>query len=212
MSAPDLSAPTLSITPWTDPVIDQLGYDPRSAYVETFWLGILGPSTTLLLRRIAVGLDRHPQGFELPLVETARALGLGTKGGKHSPFTRAIGRSVQFGAAAWSGTHGLAVRRRLAPLTRHQVQRLSPELQAAHRDFQEGQLGEAGAEAQRRRARALALGLFELGEDVEAVERHLHHWRFHPATAHDAVGWARSRHLAALAAARAFEPKDNDAA
>jgi hypothetical protein len=35
--------PTLRVLPWPDPVIDQVGYDPRSRYVERFWLGILGP-------------------------------------------------------------------------------------------------------------------------------------------------------------------------
>ena len=53
MSVPELPPLTLPIVPWVDPVIDSLGFDPRSTYVETFWLGILGPSTTLLLRRIA---------------------------------------------------------------------------------------------------------------------------------------------------------------
>ena len=42
----------LRIVAWTDPVIDRLGYDPRSIYVETFWLGILGPTCTWLMRRL----------------------------------------------------------------------------------------------------------------------------------------------------------------
>ena len=42
--------------PWPDDVIDALGFDPRSPYVERFWLGVIGPSTTWLLRRIAAGL------------------------------------------------------------------------------------------------------------------------------------------------------------
>ena len=37
---------TLAVRPWPDPVIDALGHDPRSAYVEQYWLGILGPPTT----------------------------------------------------------------------------------------------------------------------------------------------------------------------
>jgi hypothetical protein len=36
----------LRIEPWADPVIDHLGHDPRSAYVEHFWLPILGPLST----------------------------------------------------------------------------------------------------------------------------------------------------------------------
>ena len=33
--------PCLRVEPWPDPVIDELGHDPRSAYVETFWLPVL---------------------------------------------------------------------------------------------------------------------------------------------------------------------------
>src|ERR1700694_6322502 len=87
---------SLLIRPWPDDVIDALGFDPRSAYVETYWLGILGPSTTWLLRRLVAGLDIAPEGFELPLAETARQLGLGDRGGRHSPFLRAVTRTVQF--------------------------------------------------------------------------------------------------------------------
>ena len=49
MSAPSVPAGTtagpLTIRPWPDDVIDSLGHDPRSHYVETYWLGILGPPT-----------------------------------------------------------------------------------------------------------------------------------------------------------------------
>ncbi len=36
---PDLSFPSSDwcIEAWPDPVIDELGHDPRSAYVERFW-------------------------------------------------------------------------------------------------------------------------------------------------------------------------------
>ncbi len=44
------SVAILPVRPWPDGVIDALGHDPRSLYVERFWLGILGPSTTWLLR------------------------------------------------------------------------------------------------------------------------------------------------------------------
>src|SRR5438309_10349985 len=87
---------SLSIRPWPDPVIDTVGHDPRSSYVEQFWLGILGPSTTWLIRRLAAGLEANPAGFTLPLGDTAKALGLGDKGGRHSPFMRSLGRLCQF--------------------------------------------------------------------------------------------------------------------
>lgn len=40
----DLPADQLHITAWHDPVVDALGHDPRSPYVERFWLPLLGPS------------------------------------------------------------------------------------------------------------------------------------------------------------------------
>src|SRR6187399_2652384 len=68
--APDLadavdaeSLTHLTVVAWFDPFLAQQGYDPRSAYVERFWLGVLGPSATWLLRRLARGLDSHPDGF-----------------------------------------------------------------------------------------------------------------------------------------------------
>src|SRR5690242_1663008 len=90
-------APTeFAVRPWPDSVIDQVGHDPRSAYVERFWLGVLGPSCVLFLRRVANELEANPAGFDLSLTETAKALGLGMKGGRNSPFLRTISRCVQF--------------------------------------------------------------------------------------------------------------------
>ena len=42
----------LHVRGWPNEVLDQLGFDPRSGYVEDYWLGILGPSTVWLLRRL----------------------------------------------------------------------------------------------------------------------------------------------------------------
>jgi hypothetical protein len=71
------------------------------------------------------------------------------------------------------------------------VERLPDGLRAEHERWQARSANEE-AEALRRRARALAASLLDLGEDVEAAERQLHRWRFHPAIAHDAIRWARS--------------------
>src|SRR4029079_11787921 len=76
IAIPDLSTDSLTIRPWPDDVIDALGHDPRSAYVERFWLGVLGPSAIWLLRRLASGLDAEPAGFALPLADTAQSIGL----------------------------------------------------------------------------------------------------------------------------------------
>lgn len=45
-------ADVITIEAWRDPVVEALGHDPRSLYVETFWLPVLGPtrSTTDTIR------------------------------------------------------------------------------------------------------------------------------------------------------------------
>ena len=204
MPAPSVPAPTsdhLTIVPWPDPVIDSLGHDPRSHYVETYWLGILGPSTTWLLRRLVTGPDASPAGFDLALADTARSLGLGDKGGRHSPFVRALARLVQFDLAQPQGDPVLAVRRKVPPLTRRQVMRLPDVLQTQHQALQEANLTTPAAEQLRRRGRQLALSLLELGDDLETAERQLLRWRYHPALAQESAAWAWERHRQAAAAA-----------
>ena len=84
----------LIVLPWHDQGVDVIGFDPRSAHVEQFWFGNLGPSTVWLLRRIATGFDHFPNGFEMPVTETAGALGLAS-GGRHSPFYRTLLSCIQ---------------------------------------------------------------------------------------------------------------------
>ncbi|MGI9595613.1 MAG: hypothetical protein ACR2QK_05615 [Acidimicrobiales bacterium] len=127
------------VTPWPDPVLDRLGHDPRSGYVERYWLSILGPSCLLLLRRLASELEQQPDGFDLDTVRWASELGIGMKGGKNGPFWRAIERGCRFGAAQRNGNR-LAVRRRLPPLTARQVERLPPSLQSSHHQWAEARL------------------------------------------------------------------------
>ncbi len=191
---PTYPVPVLQIQAWPDTVIDAVGHDVRSPYVERFWLGVLGPSATWLLRRLVTGLEEEPDGFEMDLARTAVELGLGNRSGRHSPFFRSIDRCCRFGAAQLLDESTLRVRRKLPPLTRMQVARLPLELQQTHQAWVEGPGTHLPVEQLRERARGLALSLLELGEGSEATERQLHAWRLHPAIAHDAVTWAVERH------------------
>jgi hypothetical protein len=128
----------LRIVPWVDPIADPHGLDPCSLYVELYWLGILGPSTTWLLRRISYGLDTNPAGFDLHLADTGRALGLSDRQGKNSPFQRSLRRLVTFGIAR-PAADGLAVRTRIPPLPLRHLNRLPESLQASHRAWQADQ-------------------------------------------------------------------------
>ena len=192
---------SIHISPWIDETLDRIGFDPRSPYVERFWLGVIGPSTAWLMRRIAAGFDASPGGFDMRLSDTARALGLGDPGGRNSAFLRTMNRMVQFELARQTGAGGLEVMRRLPPLTRRQVARMSPALQEAHEHWQTAHVAQPPGEEARRRSRQLALSLLELGEDPEEVERQLTRWKYHPALAREALCWAVDRHRQAISAA-----------
>lgn len=186
---------TLTIKPWNDPVIDTVGHDPRSLYVETFWLPTLGPTALLLLRHLAARFDDHPTGIELPVSEASQALGLGDREGNSSPIVRSLFRLEQFDLAC-SDPHSstVAVRRNLPPVNRRHVRRLPAHLQAAHDDWAEARLAEEPLAEARRRARRLALALLEQGDDADHVERVLYTTGFHPSVCHDAARWAWQRH------------------
>ena len=88
---------------------------PRSAYAETFWLPVLGPSTTWLLRHFTIQLERSPEGVELDVEDTARSLGLGERLNPNGPFVT-LKRCVDFEMARWRGPQPPVVRTELPPL------------------------------------------------------------------------------------------------
>ncbi|MGH8985870.1 MAG: hypothetical protein ACRDY6_18610 [Acidimicrobiia bacterium] len=184
----------LTIKPWTDPVIDTLGHDPRSLYVETFWLPTLGPTALLLLRHLASRFDQRPEGVELPVADTSQALGLGHRDGNSSPLVRSLMRLAQFDLACDDGRGTVAVRRNLPPINRRHVRRLPVELQVAHAEWAEARLDETPLAEARRRSRRLAYTLLEQGDDPDHVERVLHATGFHPSVCAESARWAYERH------------------
>jgi hypothetical protein len=190
---------TINVTPWHDPVIDVLGHDPRSRYVETFWLPALGPTAVLLLRHLADRFDRKPKGLELTVADTSQALGVGQREGASSPLLRTLRRLVQFDLACEDPMSDLvAVRRNLPPVPARQLRRLPADVQAQHAQWAEPQGDEAPLAAARRRSRRVAFTLLEQGDDPDHVERVLHSMGFHPALCHESAQWAYQRHREAL--------------
>ncbi len=193
---------TIAVRPWPDPVIDTLGHDPRSLYVETFWLPTLGPTSLLLLRHLAAVFDERPGGTELEIAPTAQRLGLGHRDGASSPLVRSLARLEQFDLACRTDD-GYAVRRTVPPVNRRHVRRLPEDLQTEHDTWVDAQLAEPPLAAVRQRARRIALALLEQGDDLDRAERALHAVGFHPALCRDAAVWAHNRHREALIAATA---------
>jgi hypothetical protein len=189
------------VKPWIDPVIDTLGYDPRSWYAESFWLPTLGPTSLLLMRHLADRFDRDPDGCTLAVADTSAALGLGAREGANSPLLRSIARLVQFDLAHETGRGEVLVRRVLPPVNRRHVRRLPVHLQAQHDEWMRTQLARSPLDAARRRARRIAFTLLEQGDDADHVERALQGIGFPPVVSHDASRWAWQRHREALDAA-----------
>jgi hypothetical protein len=162
--------PTLVIRPWIDPVVDTIGHDARSVYAEVFYLPVIGPTALWLIRRLVSGLEHYPDGYELDLGETARALGLGFTSGKAGPFLKALDRCGLFGLTR-PAPDGLAVRRRVAPLPRRHVDRMPAHLREAHAAWalSREQPDELAAE----RATAIARVLLSAGDERDVAEHHL---------------------------------------
>jgi hypothetical protein len=189
------------IEPWTDAVIDALGHDPKSPYVERFWLGILGPSATWLLRSISYGLDAAPAGFNLSQIDTARVLGLGDRTGKYSPLQRSLTRLCTF-EFAYFRSETLVVRSRVPWLEPRQVARLSGGLQDEHRLWEDAEYQTSAYNALRRRAASTAMGTIRAGGTTSDVVRILGRSGTSPETAHEFANWATD---AAKLVARANE-------
>ncbi len=149
-SAPDTSAPDtsptitstpsagpvqLTVLPWWEPHLAVAGVDPRDPYVERFWLGILGPSTVLLLRRFARGLEEHPSGIRVGILDTSLALGLGRGTGRNAPITRTINRAIGFGLLRPITVDRMETRTHLPLLSPRNVRQLPPGLRHAHAEW-----------------------------------------------------------------------------
>jgi hypothetical protein len=137
ISAPSPTEPYLTvITPWVDPVLDERGHDPRGAYVETFWLGVIGPSAAWVMRRFAAELEARPDGCRIDLALVASTIGLSSIKGHSSPFGRALSRCVMFGLARPTAV-GFEVRRRFPQLTLRHLERLPMPLRHAHENWRQ---------------------------------------------------------------------------
>ena len=86
----------IRILPWNDAIVDANGFDPRSNYVETFWLSTLGPTVTWLIRFTAYLLDKHPQGMVIDPDDISLRIGIGTGTGRNSALMKAIRRCIRF--------------------------------------------------------------------------------------------------------------------
>lgn len=121
---------SLTVIAWPDPMTEARGHKPGSAYIETVWLGVLGPSTTLCWSRLS-RIATARSGTVIDTTDLAVSLGLSANLGRNAPITRTLGRMIMFGAAARSGDT-LAIRRALPDVPPRMAGRLSYTARLAH--------------------------------------------------------------------------------
>jgi len=183
----------ITLIPWIDHRVDAFGHDPRSTYVEQFWLGTLGPSTTWFLRHCANLLDAA-DSTSVNLRETASTLGIGHEGGSGGAMSKTVARACRLRAARSVGSANLAVRLRLPQLGSRQLQRLPEPVRRLHQEFIAVDLSRDAVCRQQSRARRLAVCLIESGDSFEQTEGLLARMSYHPAIVAEAVRWAWRLH------------------
>jgi hypothetical protein len=190
---PEPEVATVMVVPWHDPIVDAVGFDVRSNYVELFWLNVLGPTATWALRRLVTGLDQYPLGYELDLAETAGMLGLAYSSGTSNSFARALQRCQLFGMSQAIPGGGLAVRRKVPPVAARHLSRMPAQLQAMHAQWKVREYTLSDLE----RGCALATAMVAAGDDLELVERQLLAVGVSPAAAVEATTFATAGRPAA---------------
>jgi hypothetical protein len=135
LRSPETLPTELLVMPWRDEVIEALGFGPRSMYVEMVWTGVLGPTATLLYRRLGSWAEFNHDGTNVDLTDMAVSLGLGEGLGKSSLMARSLGRLVHFGAARWAGAAELQVRQALPPIPLRLASRLSYTARRLHEEY-----------------------------------------------------------------------------
>lgn len=175
--------------PWDDPSLRRRGHDPRSAYVERFWVAILGPSAVWFLRLLAREFDELAPGedLRLDLDSTARRLGLQHRGGRTSSFMRTIDRCAMFHLAQFADDAVLMVRRLLPPVPRRLHDRMPQELR---NEVGRWSRTDGGADFSVGETRLLASCMLMLGHGLHESAERLVTLGLAPNAANEATAWA----------------------
>ena len=124
----------LTFTPVDHPDarVRRVGFDLTDPYVEQCWGPVIGPSATLLLRRMpTLWTERVPA--TITHRELARSLGLGAGAGANSRLMHSIDRLVRYRLASWhEESRSLDVYLQAPGLEPHRLDRLPEWTQRAH--------------------------------------------------------------------------------
>jgi hypothetical protein len=125
----------LTVIAYPDVTVEALGYGPDHPYIEGAILPIVGPSATLLWKRLARHvLDAAGSPVTFDTVDLVTCVGLGPGLAKNSVGARTVARMAAFDMARQAGRDGnlLAVRTALAPLNAARAGRLPASARRYH--------------------------------------------------------------------------------
>lgn len=108
--------------PHPDARVRRVGWPLTHPYLEQCWVSVLGPTSVLVLRRLAM-LTHDDRVISIPLDELAVSLGLGSGTGRHAAINRTLERIVAFRFATWMTAHDLAIFQQMPVLANHQLSR-----------------------------------------------------------------------------------------
>jgi hypothetical protein len=110
-------------------------HGPDNCYVENVWLPVIGPAAYVVWRHLARLTSRSPRPT-ISLPQLAAVTGLGPPGSHQSPINRALRRLERFDLIHLDGDR-LVVRVWLPFITKRQLARLDPAIQALHRRYRD---------------------------------------------------------------------------
>ncbi len=125
----------LIVVAYPDEVVEAHGFGPDDPYIDECVVAIIGPSATLMWRRLArLVIAAGDESVSVDIPDLFACLGLSEHLGKNSAGARTVARIISFGLAYPAGRSGqvLAVRRALVPWGGRQAERLPASARRYH--------------------------------------------------------------------------------
>jgi hypothetical protein len=120
----------LCLEPWAQPHFDRWGSEPRSTYVERFWLPVIGPSSLVLARSITTGFESNNGSYRVDASHQATAIGVSP-----SQLRRVLDRLVVFGVAKTLGPDMFCIRTMWPVIGSGAIRQLTASLHQQHSDW-----------------------------------------------------------------------------
>lgn len=121
--------------------VRRAGFSLDHRYVEQCWAPLIGPSSTLLLRRLP-WLWREGTSVSVDVGELGRSLGLGSAVGRNTKISRTLQRVVHFGFGEPCAPGELDVYTEVLPLSERQLARVPTWTRALHEQLLSAHLSE----------------------------------------------------------------------